>query len=149
MIPTLSGFIPLNLLKSTFTSNPKLKMKATIFILSVLTLTLFGCDSYSESKLFGSWRGVGVLENEIPLDLDPAEIRFQFLENGLYSFQSTFNYREAGTYKIDGDLLYTMDTINQASSEKAVRVISLSNDSLVIKMRSEGKDRLVKLLRVK
>jgi hypothetical protein len=45
-------------------------------------------------------------------------------------------------------LLYTLDTINQASSEKAVKIVNLTPDSLFLKMNEEGKIRIVKLFKV-
>lgn len=124
-------------------------MKPALYILPFFLLTLSGCDNLSEQKLVGKWKGAGITENSIPLDLNPKEIQFEFFESGLYTYQGTLNYKEAGSFKMTGDLLYTLDTINQASSEKAVKVKKLANDSLFLLMQSDGKERLVKLVREK
>jgi hypothetical protein len=84
----------------------------------------------------------------MPLDIDISTLRFAFFESGHYTFQGTLDYREAGTFSIKGDLLYTLDTINQASSEKAVKIVNLTPDSLFLKMNEEGKIRIVKLFKV-
>ena len=141
---------PFSILHSTSCIQKKayFTMRPVLYLFPLL-LVLAGCDSFSEQKLFGHWRGAGVLENGVPLDIDPAEIHFEFCENGKYTFQSTLNYREAGTFKMADGLLYTLDTINQASSEKAVKVVKLSGDSLCLEMMTAGKIRMLKLVRGK
>ncbi len=116
----------------------------------ILFLFLFNaCNEYAESSLTGEWKGAALLEDGMPLEVDPAEIGFEFNKNGLYQFRSTLNYKEAGTFSIRGNLLYTLDTINEASTEKAVKIVLLTADSLFIKMNADGKERIVKLAKVK
>lgn len=119
-------------------------MKGTLFTLTFL-LALGGCNGMKEKALTGKWQACSVLEDGMPLDVNPDEVKFRFFENGLYTFNSTLSYKEAGTYKIIGDLLYTLDTINEASSEKTVKVMVLTEDSLFIKMNADGKEQLIKL----
>lgn len=121
-------------------------MKGALIILPVI-LAFSSCDLMKEHQLAGSWQAAGVLEDGMPLDIDPAEIQFRFFENGLYIFKSTLSYREAGTFKMEGNLLYTLDTLNEASSEKVVKVTNLTTDSLFIQMNAEGRERLIKLFR--
>lgn len=121
-------------------------MRPALFLLPAFVV-LFGSCGHSEETLVGKWQGVGISENSVPLDVDPSEIHFEFFKNGLYAFQSTLAYKEAGKFKIEGDLLYTLDTINGASSEKAVKLMMLSKDSLCLLMQSEGNERLLKMTR--
>ena len=46
-------------------------------------------------------------------------------------------------------MLYTLDTVNKASSEKAVQIEMLTCDSLYLKMDANGSERIVKLYKVK
>jgi hypothetical protein len=112
-------------------------------------LLFFACDSEQEKKLFGKWQASALLEDGMPMDVDPLVIGFEFLPNGYYRFNGTLNYKEAGSFKIAGDLLYTIDTINEASSEKAVKITMLTKDSLFIRMNVEGKEQVIKLFKVK
>lgn len=117
----------------------------SLFILS--SILLMACDGMQEQKLLGTWQGAALLEDDMPMDVNPEIIGFEFFPNGAYQFKSTLNYQEAGTYKVHGDLLYTMDTINEASTEKAVKILTLTQDSLFIKMNAEGKERIIKLFK--
>jgi len=110
---------------------------------------LMGCSTYRTKDLVGNWRGAAVLEEGDTLKIDPRIIRFNFNKNDGYYFKSTLNYEESGTYFIDHRSLITTDTLNKASSEKSVEIMVLSHDSLHLKMRDGGKDRILKLARIK
>ena len=119
----------------------------SLFLL--MSLLVFACNGVQEQKLLGKWKGGALFEDDMPVDVDPGLLGFEFLPDGSYQFNSTLNYKEAGTFKVSGDLLYTLDTINEASSEKAVKILELTVDSLFIKMNAEGKVRIVKMYKVK
>lgn len=123
-------------------------MKNFIWIFP-LFLLLHGCAKYPENKLEGKWKGSELSEDGMPMSVDPGEIGFDFFNNGYYRFRSTLNYREAGTFSVKGDLLYTLDTMNEASTEKAVKILTLTADSLHLMMNADGKERIVKLARAK
>lgn len=112
-----------------------------------LLLSLLACKKVEEDLLSGSWKGSAILEAGAPLDIDPSNIRLVLDPDGAYRYESTLNYREAGTYFLDQQYLYTMDTINQASTEKAVEIMLLSPDSLHLRMNEAGKERLLKMVR--
>jgi len=116
----------------------------------ILLLGLFlvvSCKQYEEDHLSGSWRGSVILEAGQPLEIDPSNIILILNPDGSYQYESTLNYKEAGTFYLDQPYLYTMDTINQASTEKAVEVILLTPDSLHLRMNEAGKERLLKMTR--
>ncbi|MEK7257754.1 MAG: hypothetical protein AAB316_23555 [Bacteroidota bacterium] len=115
----------------------------------LLTISLSACNEWQEKKLTGKWQASQVLEDAMPLPVEVNAIGFEFLPGGHYNYTSTLNYREAGTFSVRGNLLYTLDTINEASSEKAVKIMALTKDSMELKMNEEGKERIVKLYRLK
>lgn len=92
--------------------------------------------------IVGEWAGVAALEEGAPIGVDPSLIRMTFGNKG-YTYNSTLNYREAGSYYIDSKYLYTTDTLNQASTEKAVEIVKLTADSLVLKMNESGRERFL------
>ncbi|MBK6948617.1 MAG: hypothetical protein IPH16_11685 [Haliscomenobacter sp.] len=110
---------------------------------------LQACGPFQERELVGHWAGAIVLENGDTLGIDPSIIRFHFSKKGAYTFQSTLNYKESGAYFLDGHLLYTTDTLNKASSQKAVQILLLTPDSLHLRMLEDGKERLLKLKKEK
>lgn len=122
-------------------------MKKAHLPLLILFLSLLACNQYEEDLLSGTWRGSAILESNALLDIEPSNIKLTLAPNGSYRYESTLNYQEAGTYFLDQQYLYTMDTINQASTEKAVEIMLLTQDSLHLRMNEAGKERLLKMVR--
>lgn len=116
------------------------KLRPCIFLLLLLT----ACSPVDKSLIKGEWRGIAVTEEGAPVNVDPGLIRMSFEDKG-YAYHSTLNYREAGSYHIDSQYLYTTDTLNQASTEKAVEIVKLTADSLVLKMNESGRERILML----
>ena len=119
--------------------------KFTPFIF--LLLLFAACSPVDESLIKGKWAGIAVIEEGSPINIDPSEVRMSFKDKG-YIYSSTLNYEEAGTYYIHSKYLYTTDTLNQASTEKAVEIVKLTPDSLVLKMNETGKERLLMMEKV-
>jgi len=118
-------------------------------VIGIITLFLFvNCTNQNKKNLHGEWQGVEILEKDRPLEVNAEEIKFWFGPEERYRFQGTLNYREAGTYYLQSKYLYTTDTVNQASTEKAVEIVKLTEDSLFLKMQEAGKERLMKLRKV-
>ncbi len=122
-------------------------MKKILVYLSVLAAT--ACSTHEKEDIQGTWEGIAVLEDETPMAIDPSEIRISFGDKNNYAYSSTLNYKEAGTYYLDGKYLYTTDTLNMASTEKAVEIVKLVEDSLVLKMNDGGRSRILQLKKVK
>lgn len=110
---------------------------------------LVACGNVQEKKLVGKWQAASVMEDGMPMPISPSDIGFEFFENGYYHYRSTLNYKEAGNFSVQGSLLYTLDTLNKASTEKSVQILELTQDSLFLKMNNEGKIQEVRLGRVK
>ncbi|MBR9922823.1 MAG: hypothetical protein GYB31_18505 [Bacteroidetes bacterium] len=113
--------------------------------LFIFAFYLFSCGINNESILLGNWQAVNIEEEGNALKVDPGVVKFNFKENGNYTFSSTLNYREAGSWNLEGNILYTLDTVNQQSVEKAVQVLHLSTDSLSIKMNRNDNSRIIEL----
>lgn len=121
---------------------PGLKTAGGLIVAACL---LYACQPYHSDQLVGTWRGALILEEGDTVLVDPAEISLQFRPDDRYLFKSTLNYKEAGTYYLDAQYLFTLDTLNKASTEKAVEIVSLTPDSLHLKMMDNGRERLLKL----
>ena len=115
--------------------------------LAVLLLLGVSCSPYTKSDLAGKWQAVSLMEDGDTLAVDLAVINFQFTEAGYYHFNSTLNYEESGTYRLNGPYLYSTDTLDAPYREKAVKIVLLRNDSLLLKMEEMGKERMVLLKR--
>ena len=123
-------------------------MLRSLFIIPLtLVLIFISCASEKENLLVGKWTAVELLENNDSLAVNLDEIWFSFDENQQYSFHSTLNYNEAGTYEVVGDLLYTTDTINEISQRKAVKLLELNENSLKIEMKVKKAVRILSLIK--
>lgn len=128
-------------------NNSIFKYSIRAFVLNILLIN--ACQvPITASELDGHWVAVEVTENEKPLQVDPAEIHFRFDERSMaYNYQSTLNYKEAGSFFLNGNILHTLDTLNQASTEKIVSISLLSEDSLRIFMVDQGNPRTITLIK--
>lgn len=109
---------------------------------------LLNCKQVDETLLIGKWQATEIVEGGELLDIDYSPVNFEFNQQGQYVFNSTIDYKESGRYYVMKELLFTLDTLNKASSEKAVEVSTLTTDSLVLKMMANGKDKIMRLYRI-
>ena len=114
----------------------------------LLVLSLAACSTNTTEDIIGNWQAFEVLEEGEPLLVNTQEIQFSFHEDESYEYFSTLNYREAGSYYIEAKYLFTRDTINQASSEKAVEIVQLNLDTMILHMQESNKERILKLEKV-
>lgn len=115
--------------------------------LPAVLLLAASCSPLEKGNIHGEWKGIEATEEGVPIGVDPGLIRMSFGDKG-YTYQSTLNYREAGAYYIDSKYLYTTDTLNQASTEKAVEIVQLGPDTLILKMMEGERERLLTLKKV-
>jgi hypothetical protein len=123
--------------------------KVFVPVLFLLTSLALSCSPYRQRDLIGEWQAVSITQEEDSLKIDPKLVQFSFSKEEGYTFRSTLNYQESGTYYILNKRLFTMDTLNRASTEKAVDILILSPDSLHLRMMDGGKERLMKLVKRK
>jgi hypothetical protein len=120
-----------------------------LFLLLLPIITFLGCGDNQTRKICGKWQTVAVTEEGEVVNMDLSAMKFEFQNNGIYNYKSTQDYIEAGSFSIQGDLLYTLDTINKASSEKAVRILKLTRDSLLLQMMAGSKERIFSLAKIR
>ncbi len=119
---------------------------------SICCFFLFGiiaCGSgVDKTLLYGTWQAVSLEENGQPGTTDLSETRFIFDASGHYEYRSNINYKEQGTYFLDGKFLISKDTLQKAIP-KSVKIEYLSADSLLFNMNSNGIPQLLGLKKVK
>lgn len=130
-----------------FVKEPNLRskpiMKNTHFFIFA-TLLLAGCGNPLQDVVIGNWTAAQITEGGEKLDVNIGEVQLSLLKNGDYKYSSTLNYREAGSWFLDENLLFTNDTIHKAG-QKAVMIIKAQKDTLVLKMVENGKERMLTL----
>jgi len=121
----------------------------TFFIGCLLILIGYACGSgVDKPLLYGKWQAVSLTENGNPAKTDLSETHFEFKSNGQYKYQSNINYKEEGTFYLDGKFLVSRDTLKE-SIPKSVKVEYLSADSLLFNMNNGGIPQLLGLKKVK
>jgi len=115
----------------------------------LLILGILACgSSLDKTLLHGTWQAVSLQENGQPGTTDLSETQFIFQPSGQYEYRSNINYKEQGTYYLDGKFLVSKDTLQEAMP-KSVKVEYLSADSLLFNMNSNGVPQLLGLKKVK
>lgn len=113
------------------------------YLLLLVGLLISSCGGITQEQLNGKWTAVQLTEEGDSLSVNLEEITLNFDTQNNYGFTSTLNYKEEGTYKLNKNLLSTVDKLNGASKEKLVEITKLANDSLFIRMMEEGKERIL------
>ncbi len=122
-------------------------LKITFY--SLFIFLAFACGSgIDKTQVLGTWQAVSLVENGQPGSTDLSQTKFTFHPTGQYDYQSNVNYKEQGTYYIDGKFLVSKDTLN-AGISKSVRIEFLSADSMLFNMNSNGAPQLLGLKKVK
>jgi hypothetical protein len=99
--------------------------------------------------LAGRWQAYEIVEEDRPLQVETGEIQLELMENGRYGFTGTLNYREAGTYTVkNGIFLLTRDTLKLGAPEKAVEILSISGDTLILLMMEGSAKRILRMARM-
>jgi len=118
-------------------------MKNTHLFVFLLVI-LAGCDNPLQDVVIGNWTATQITEEGKKLDVNVGEVQLNLQENGDYEYSSTLNYQEAGSWFLDENLLFTNDTIHKAG-QKAVLIIEAKQDTIILKMLENGKERLLTL----
>lgn len=110
-------------------------------------LLIASCSDSRYEALQGSWQAESFIEEGDSVAVDLREIRLEFIGSDQYAFHSTLNYREAGSYRLEGSMLYTLDSLAPNAIERALRIRQLEADTLLLDMEANGKKQALRLLR--
>ena len=122
-------------------------MRLSFQTLIIAAFFVAGCSGISKSNLIGKWQAVTLIENDKKQVIDLSEVGLEFNKDGGYRYTGTLNYSESGYFDMNKDLLFTIDTINNGSSEKTVQILQLSSDTLKIKMQEANNVRVIHYLK--
>lgn len=124
-----------------------------VFVLCLLCSFIISCQQETQEDkkalLIGQWQATNLLEETDTLGIDLNAVQLEFHTTKQYSFHGTLNELEAGTYRIQKDLLFTKDTLSQPPHEKVVKILKLNTDSLQLEMRDKDKKRILDLRKVR
>lgn len=114
-----------------------------IFVFALIIFLVSCADTKNNKLIIGSWRGVEwKMENNSAMR-DASQTFFSFDEKGQYGFE--YNGRmEKGSYKVENDMLFTRP---EGEQEIMVKILKLTNDSLVFGMNRGGDQEVLTLIR--
>jgi len=121
-------------------------LKYTFYCLLVSGICACG-SGLDKTLLHGTWQAVSLEENGKPGTTDLSNTQFIFRPTGQYEYRSNINYKEQGTYYLDGKFLVSKDTL-QSAMPKSVKIEFLSADSLLFNMNSNGIPQLLGLKKI-
>lgn len=107
------------------------------------------CSPTNEDMILGQWKAVEITEEDSTLQIDLSTVAFSFDDKGGYTYTGNLNYREAGTYRVEQQYLYSTDTLHTPLVEKAVEIHFPNPDSLIIKMKDGSSNRIMTCVRDK
>ena len=112
-------------------------LRGFIYLL-LLCFVFFSCQNSDDVQTLGTWKLYGLTESGQKQNVDLKNFEFKFNADGSYHFHGSSQMVETGTYRTEGDKLYTTDTSRQNALEKVVRVVKLSKDSMNFEMNNSG-----------
>jgi hypothetical protein len=114
-------------------------------------ITLFfiaGC-AIDDQTLAGTWKATAFYENGNTANTAIDSVLLVINPNMRYEFHSQGFYKEAGRWKTSINYLFFTDTTSQPPQERMLKVLYQSNDSLKLRMESNGSEQVLFLGRVK
>ena len=108
-----------------------------VIVFLVFALSITACMQNPEKAIVGAWNVSEITSQEEMPQFNISDFHFEFYSNGSYQYSGNLYYREAGRFSIKSGYLYTTDTLTQGATEKAVQIIKLSRDSMVLRMSNE------------
>lgn len=117
----------------------------TVFAISILfIISITSCaDTKNNKIIIGSWHGTQWVADGKPLNRNVETTYFTFTDKGTYTFENN-GTTEAGTYKVEINNLFTTAKDKQ---EIMVKIVKLTNDSLVFDMNNGGQAETLTLVK--
>ncbi len=119
-------------------------MKTSTFFCGIVLLCILSCTDTKNNKLIiGKWQGVEWKSNGRDLDRNIASTSFTFDDKASYSFENAGTL-EKGSYKVENESLFTTP---EKGLEIMVKILKLTNDSLVFGMNNGGQEEILTLIK--
>ncbi len=102
-----------------------------LFCMSILFFSLTSCteESIPKEALHGKWIGIEILKGDKPSNRPPSQIQFEFRADSSYTYNIGKQYKEDGTWDIEGTKLLTKTPDRQRI---AVRLEMPSSDTVIM-----------------
>lgn len=119
-------------------------MKNSTFFCGKVLLCMVSCTDTKNNKLIiGKWQGIQWQSNGKDLERNIASTSFSFDEKARYQFDNA-GTTEKGSYKVENESLFTTP---EKGLEIMVKILKLTNDSLVFGMNNGGQEEILTLVK--
>lgn len=108
--------------------------KSTLLLLSLLFLMSCGSGSGTPDAIYGKWQGVSWTVEGTDENRNAAAVHFKFENNNQYMAEFG-DQQESGSFKVEGDKLYTTA---EGQLQKMVKIVEISADTLELEMNRGG-----------
>jgi len=113
------------------------------FSLFLLFLMSASACTIDEQKLGGTWQAVAFFENGKSVNLPLDSVQLKLLTSHVYQYRSIGLYTEAGYWESTVNYLLLTDTTSTNKTQRLIKVVYQSNDSLKLKMEQDGKEQVL------
>jgi len=114
---------------------------------------LMGCGeintSHPELINTGHWQVKKMWVNDSIPKIEFDKMSLDLLPNSRYKFVNNLNQTEAGTFTITDSLLILADTTEGNYIEKAMHILKMTEDSMILRLNFKQKESKLLLIRTK
>ena len=118
-------------------------------LLLIFALTACKRTLKEEMQLNGNWQASQMKLGDSLLNIQYELITLKILPHHRYAFTNNLNQTEAGIFEIRDSLLLLNDTTGTGMREKALHILQLNKDSLLLRQNYQGRDARLLMRRVK
>ncbi len=106
------------------------------------------CKQDRTPELLGSWQANLLIEEGDTIDVILDDVGLFFDADGSYIYTSTLDYEESGTFRSQGDMLFTTPSEQDTLLERPVAIALLDENALHLNMKEGEKNRILEFERI-
>jgi hypothetical protein len=111
-----------------------------------VTFYFLACEHHSPEALTGDWRADVVVEEGDTIEMDLASVSLSFTQDQHFKYKHTQRDSLAGSYNLSKGLIKLFVT-DPATDTIIIQLANLNENSMILRMNHEGKERLVTLIK--
>jgi|1048.fasta_scaffold01026_6 hypothetical protein len=115
-------------------------IRLSLFLLFLMSASACTVD---EQELGGTWQAVAFFENGKSVNLPLDSVQLKLLTSHVYQYRSIGLYAEAGYWESTVNYLLLTDTTSANKTQRLIKVVYQSSDSLKLKMEQDGKEQVL------
>lgn len=114
--------------------------RLSLFLLFLMSVSACAID---EQEIGGTWQAVAFFENGRSINIPLDSVQLKLSESRVYRYRSIGLYSEAGHWESTINYLLLTDTTSVNKTQRLIKVVYQSSDSLKLKMEQDGKEQIL------